>query len=189
VDEGLPYAVVLEDDLVYEKEFAQVIGALPALAGMVDLVKLGQPEVRDRKFRTVRALTGVSSLVRFKRTVNGTQGYFVTAAGAAKFLRYSRRIAYPVDVAINRVWENGLNIYGVQPWPVIHDEASPTSIEGARFERAAQPYVGVKLERRLRKAWDSLAKRLYFVTTRRRDEQVAAGGPGPETAQELARAA
>jgi glycosyl transferase family 25 len=172
LDEALPYAVVLEDDLIVGPDLAEVVRALPVVAGEVDMVKLGSGSDRPRAFRPVGELTETSALVRFNETVNGTQGYFVTRAGAETFIRYSRRFAYPVDVAINRTWENGLNVFGVQPWPILHDRASPTSIEEARFEKRKQPLSLVKIERRARKAWDSLAKRTHFVLNRAQDRKL-----------------
>ncbi|MBI1210463.1 MAG: hypothetical protein GC190_03295 [Alphaproteobacteria bacterium] len=173
VQSEAPYAVILEDDVTVTDEFLPVIAGLAANASHLEIVKLGSASARARAYRPIAPLTQKTSLVRYKRAANGTQGYFVTRAAAEKFLSYSTRFCYPVDVAMNRVWENHLNVLGVQPWVVVHDRSWPSSIDAKRFD-GVQNAPQYALERRMRKIADSFAKRAHYLRTFTRDRRLAA---------------
>jgi hypothetical protein len=69
-------------------------------------------------------------------------------------------IRYPIDVALNRSWEHGLDVLGVRPWPVLHDLGSQSTIGAKRFDKKGEKGpIALRIERRLRKGLDSLAKR------------------------------
>ena len=137
---------------------------LPAVLGAIaakglppyDMIKLGISEPDQVKpFTPILPLAGDHQLVRHHNVVNSNLAYVITRAGAERFLRYGRPIRYPVDVAMNRSWRHGLDILGVRPWIVTPNPAFGSTIGADRFEeKAGRP----RLERRLRKTYDSLAK-------------------------------
>jgi glycosyl transferase, family 25 len=69
-------------------------------------------------------------------------------------------------VAMNRAWRHGMDILGVRPWPVLPNPTFTSTIGDERFEETA---AGHALERRARKAYDSLAKRLDVGKRLKRD--------------------
>jgi glycosyl transferase family 25 len=162
VAEDIPQALVLEDDLTSTTELPNVLDALETKElPPYDLVRLGISEPLHKTFTPITDLTPRSALVRHHNVINSNLAYVITKAGAERFLRYARPIRYPADVALNRSWRHGLNILGVRPWPVEPNMAAGTTIGADRFEEAPAPgTVGQQAQRRLRKAYDSLAKRL-----------------------------
>jgi glycosyl transferase family 25 len=167
VAEDLPQALVMEDDLLANDELPSVLAALNAKPlPPYDMIKLGISEPQVKPFTPILPLTESAELVRHHNVVNSNLAYVITRAGAERFLRYGMPIRYPVDVAMNRAWRHGMDILGVRPWPVTPNPAFASTIGGERFEEKA---AGHALERRARKAYDSLAKRLDVGRRLKRD--------------------
>jgi glycosyl transferase family 25 len=161
VAQEIPQALVMEDDLLIDGELPKVLEALATKAlPPYEMIKLGISEPLTKAFEAILPLTDDASLVRHHNVVNSNLAYVITGAGARRFLGYGMPIRYPVDVAMNRSWRHGLDILGVRPWPVLPNPAFSSTIGADRFEDRAVGGAALKLERRLRKAYDSLAKRL-----------------------------
>lgn len=161
VAEDIPQALVMEDDLLVDEALPQVLQALASKPlPPYEMIKLGISEPLTKAFEPILPLTATASLVRHHNVVNSNLAYVITNAGARRFLGYGMPIRYPVDVAMNRSWRHGLDILGVRPWPVLPNPAFSSTIGADRFEDRAVGGAALKLERRLRKAYDSLAKRL-----------------------------
>lgn len=171
VAEDIPQALVLEDDLTTTPELPGVLAALErGDLPPYDLIRLGISEPLVKRFTPIMDLTPAAALVRHHNVVNSNLAYVITRSGAERFLRYARPIRYPADVAMNRSWRHGLNILGVRPWPVEPNMAAGTTIGADRFEEAVAPgTAGQRLQRRLRKGYDSLAKRLELWVRMRGD--------------------
>jgi len=167
VADNLPQALVMEDDLLAGEELAAVLGALATKTlPPYEMIKLGISEPQVKPFTPILPLTATSTLVRHHNVVNSNLAYVMTREGAERFLKYGRPIRYPVDVAMNRSWRHGLDILGVRPWPVMPNPAFNSTIGQDRFENPAGSH---RLERRARKAYDSLAKRLDLKARLKRD--------------------
>jgi glycosyl transferase family 25 len=167
--EDIPQALVMEDDLLAGDSLPAV---LDAIAGKVlppyDMIKLGISEPQTKPFTPITPLAAGAELVRHHNVVNSNLAYIITRAGAERFLGYARPIRYPVDVAMNRAWRHGLDILGVRPWPVLPNPAFASTIGDERFDNPASP-LARRLERRARKAYDSLAKRIDLSRRLKRD--------------------
>jgi len=133
------------------------------------MIKLGISEPQIKAFTPIVPLTETAALVRHHNVVNSNLAYVMTRAGAQRFLNYGRPIRYPVDVAMNRSWRHGLDILAVRPWPVLPNPAFASTIGADRFEDRAEGGLELRLERRARKAYDSLAKRLDIRARLKRD--------------------
>ena len=176
VAEEIPQALVMEDDLLAGDELPGVLAAIARKAvPPYEMIKLGISEPQTKPFTPIAALTYASSLVRHHNVVNSNLAYVITRAGAERFLKYGRPIRYPVDVAMNRAWVHGLDILGVRPWPVLPNPAFGSTIGQDRFENPAGSH---RLERRMRKAYDSLAKRLHLRRRLARDAAWKSRPPG-----------
>lgn len=170
VAQDLPQALVMEDDLLAGEELAAVLAALAEkVLPPYEMIKLGISEPQVKPFTPIVPLTEASTLVRHHNVVNSNLAYVITRQGAERFLRYGRPIRYPVDVAMNRSWRHGLDILGVRPWPVLPNPAFNSTIGQDRFENPAWTPLGRRIERRARKAYDSLAKRLDLQARLKRD--------------------
>lgn len=167
VAEDVPQALVMEDDLLAGDELPVVLEALAAkVLPPYEMIKLGISEPLTKAFTPILPLAGEAALVRHHNVINSNLAYVITKAGAERFLSYGMPIRYPVDVAMNRSWRHGLDILGVRPWPVLPNPAFKSTIGEDRFEERP---AGHRLERRARKLYDSVAKRMDVGRRMKRD--------------------
>ena len=131
LDEGLDWAIVLEDDVVLAPTFREVPAAIAQLPQDWDLVKLSKGWRRRKTWRLGRA--GEFDVVAFYKIPAGTQGYAVSRRGAERLLRGQRRIMRPVDIDMQCWWETKVEVVGLDPFPV--SEAPGTASEAWRFDR------------------------------------------------------
>jgi glycosyl transferase family 25 len=131
-----PCAAVLEDDVAVDASLPAVLRAIEALPGEWDLVKLiGRPQ---EKVAEAQPLCEGSSLIRYVRAPSLTGGYVLHRRGARKLLMQRRPFGRPVDVDLRYWWECGLELYGVQPYPLREGPlAGDSSMVGRRIERSA----------------------------------------------------
>ncbi|PZU83018.1 MAG: glycosyl transferase family 25 [Shinella sp.] len=106
-------AIIIEDDVeVPPKLFERAEAILEAVPD-AELVKLLNH--RSRWFRP-RATSRLGD--RVGRCLHGPQGsaacYLVTRKGAEKLLRSIRIMSYPLDIALERGWQNGVNVFTVK---------------------------------------------------------------------------
>ncbi len=106
-----PYAVVVEDDIVFLPDFKPVVAQLTELRGW-DVVKLIKN--RPAAFRPIRRLDGK---IAVGRCLHGPQGcaaaYLVTRDGAARVLAAMRRMRLPFDVELERGWAGGYRVFSL----------------------------------------------------------------------------
>jgi glycosyl transferase family 25 len=167
--EGLDWAVIAEDDLMAAADLAEVIAALAAIHRRLEIVKLECSENRPRSFRTIGPLTDGRKLVRMSNVTHGAAGYFITRRAAERFIRHSRRFFRPVDVALARSWETGIDVLAVHPWPIVQDKSMASSIEQARFSEPAGRLDLAGASRWVNRQRDSVAKRVHFLGALGRD--------------------
>lgn len=120
VAEGLPYAVVLEDDATLQDDFSIICGraiqAAPAGWDFIQVCSLFKRSVVEV------ASLGKHSLIQYTRDPSGAVAYILSNAGARKWLRPMPRVR-PNDIDNRYSWVQGLNIYGVYPSIVTHNDS------------------------------------------------------------------
>lgn len=129
-------AAVLEDDVEVDAALPAVLDAIEALPGEWDMVKLmGR---REEKVAAVQPLCEGGSLIRYRRVPSFTGGYVLHRRGARKLLQQRRPFGRPVDVDLRYWWECGLELYGVQPYPLRQGPlASESFMAGRDVEHGA----------------------------------------------------
>jgi glycosyl transferase family 25 len=125
-ERNLDYALVLEDDALPPRDLRRIAkDVMSQLPKDWDVVHLcGTPR---RAVRPLAELERGRALVRYSRVPSGAFGYLISAAGARKLLTPIKRY-WPFDTDMKRPWLLGLQIYGVTPRVVGHDDASPSRI-------------------------------------------------------------
>jgi glycosyl transferase, family 25 len=125
-ERGLDYALVLEDDALPPRDLRRTIKEVVSqLPNDWDVVHIcGAPR---RATKPLAELERGRTLVRYSRVPSGAYGYLISAAGARKFLTPIKRY-WPFDTDMQRPWLLALQIYGVTPRIVGHDDASPSRI-------------------------------------------------------------
>lgn len=126
--DGLPYALVLEDDVGLsddlQQTLAETVAAAPAGWDYIHLSGI----VR-RTVYSVAELSGGRHLVRHSRIPTNTGGYLISLSGAMKMLEPGLRVR-PIDQDFRYPWVRGLDFLAVYPSPVIwSDDRMPTTIE------------------------------------------------------------
>ena len=160
VTEKPTYAVILEDDLNIDNEFAMVLHALGQLTASWDMIRLAG--LRHRPTQALYPLTPQHTLTRLLNTANGAQGYALTPHGASKLLSAARPIIRPVDIMMDRYWHNRVDILAVQPYVVQARPDVQTDMQHLVPLRLPMgwDWGRVKLCRGGRKLKDSFGKRL-----------------------------
>ncbi|GAA5192824.1 glycosyltransferase family 25 protein [Ferrimonas gelatinilytica] len=112
VDDQVPFAVVLEDDVQVQPEIALFSQRVGAVADHWDVIKLfvGPNEKRVEK---ALSITPSCSLVANQKVPTSTAAQMVSLEGARKLLVMSERFGRPVDWDIRRWWQYDLRVLGV----------------------------------------------------------------------------
>lgn len=125
--------VVLEDDVCLTPDFLKVVGAVSRLDMSWDMVKLiGR---QQEKVAATRDLCPGFELIDYARIPSYTAGYVVSRSGAEKMLATRIPFGRPIDVDMRFWWENGLNVFGVWPAVLMHDETSSASTIAGRHAK------------------------------------------------------
>jgi glycosyl transferase family 25 len=181
---GQDVALVLEDDIECDADFADLIRSVveqsqsPWLVLRLQSTK-GSIIEGDRPATAGdrRELMRGRSLSRVRAGVLGGCGYLIRREGAERLLRYGWRPFMPADQMIDRYWENGVDPYVLRPFPVRQSPRIASEIAGRKERLVSGPMATAS--RRIRRAFDGLAKRLYgFVALDGWRALVPGGGPG-----------
>lgn len=110
-----PYAaaIVIEDDVDLTENFLPRVAAIRDELPSAELVKLLNHRAKGFRESVVTAYGD-----RVGRCLHGPQGsaacYFVTRSGAIKLLNEIQTMHYPYDIALERGWKTGVEVYTVQ---------------------------------------------------------------------------
>ncbi len=128
---GGEYALVLEDDAVFDDDFVSVLRDAIANADAWDILtlygnRLGAP-------MATRRLDGGRSIVGFWLTQTGTVGYLINRDGARACLATLMPMSLPIDHALTRSWETGVRFRGLVPFPLSTKKGPSTITLVRRF--------------------------------------------------------
>jgi glycosyl transferase family 25 len=147
-------AIVMEDDLFIDDDFAATILALmPVLSAGWDMVRLSNAS--KRAYVDIAPLVNGRCLVKYSKIPNGTGAYLVSPEGASKILSHQVRWR-AFDEDIRRPWLYGLHVFGVIEPPVAPssmtstiDALDPGRLAGRRslLGRLRRVYPGESLGR------------------------------------------
>jgi glycosyl transferase family 25 len=130
---GLPYAVILEDDVDLADGFREIVSAgLDKITGEWDVISLSG--AKQRPHCRLLELGGGSSLVRYLHFPKTTAAYVISQSGCRKLLRQRNRTR-PVDVDIRYGWEMELEGYGIYPPPATQNKEFGSSIPKSKKQR------------------------------------------------------
>ena len=131
VDDDLEHALVLEDDSIFDAAAIDVAAeTLEVLPPAWDFVHLaGRDRTRPFAYRPLCKVGKERTLVRYSRVPSSCGAYLISAGGARKLLREVTRTV-PIDSDTRMPWRWGLDVYGVEPGPVL-TRKFPSSINAA----------------------------------------------------------
>ena len=131
VDSGTEIAAIFEDDAGLSPELPVVLQALESRPFSFDIVKLNRRSL-TRTFIPVELLPTGHRVGRVRFHDYGNEGYVITRDAAHHFLENTPKMTWEIDQALPRFWENGLNVYYLDPPVVFHDERNDSQIEQFR---------------------------------------------------------
>ena len=176
VAEHLSHAVVLEDDVIFEEDFPQVLRALLETDTRWDVIRfLGSPKIYKRGCRKIKPLVGEYNLARLPTTPGGAHGYLLTLGAARRMIDYMQSTWMPIDAQQGRMWETELETLVVHPAPLYPDEAAGSTIGDARFDKTPQ-ITGLArmlfpLNRAFFKLSETVGKKYIYWSSYRRDKK------------------
>lgn len=126
VDSGLPAGVIIEDDIALIADLpARAVAALEAVPH-ADLIKFF-----NHRMVGFRHYVTTSQGDRIGRAFHGPAGsaacYVVTRAGATKLLDRLRIMEYPLDIALERGWATGTEVFTVHR-DIVRSKRPPSTI-------------------------------------------------------------
>lgn len=136
-----PFAVIVEDDVVFTPAFQPFIMSLTGITGW-DAVKLVNH--RTAAFRQFKKINDQFSVGRcLHGPLGSSAAYVVTRDGASKLLKALRPMRLPYDVALERGWAGTYQIFTTdQPLVKFSDIAISTIAQGrsAYAKKRLPPY-------------------------------------------------
>ncbi|WP_417441793.1 glycosyltransferase family 25 protein [Idiomarina sp.] len=148
IEDDLDYAVILEDDLLLDRQFASVISTIPQLKSDWHYLKLSCP-FKPRPYKATETVMGDDnldvSLVNYKKSPTGTVAQVVSREGAKRLLAKKPPFFRPIDIDLQWSWEVGITIQGLVPYVAdVSDEPSEIQRIAKRKELKQRPFNKLK---------------------------------------------
>ncbi len=175
VQNGPETAAIFEDDAELAPELPSVLAVLERRPISFDIVKLNR-RTPSKAFIPYNQLSTGHNIGRVRYHDFGTEGYVITRASAHRFLEAIPKMMWEMDQAINNYWENGLNIYYLDPPVVFHTGVQASQIEEdrKRLRRLHQQTENSAMTLLRRTQWSigrSLSRRREFKRRIREDKE------------------
>lgn len=137
VKENIQAAIVLEDDVVINDDFYQIMNRQALFPKAYEL--LYYHHGKAKYYPTCRKIYKNYKIVRYrrqskysKRSITYTSAYQITRDGAFKLLRHGYPIAMPADIFLGHLNIHHVKAYGVEPICSFQDNESYPSVIGER---------------------------------------------------------
>ncbi len=157
---GFQRLCLLEDDVVLEPGFADVLRALESRPEHEEMIRLMGLRMRRRKVISIIGNTG-HQLVRPDRGWCGTQGYVINRPGMEKVISWAKNIFEPIDKLYDHFWEYGLQVYGIEPH-VLYELDHPTSVAKSSSSPVSIPLI-LRLLHPIHKLFFSRSRHAYLA--------------------------
>lgn len=137
--------IILEDDVtLIEPEFSAFFEKASQLDARFECVRLFANNTKNHSEIPAGDCHGIR-VVKHTKGPKSAMGYYLTPSGARKFIRHSKPWFLPVDIHMDRFWQNGVECYGLEK-PVVEHEHIFESMIGYDRERSKRP-IGMTLKR------------------------------------------
>ncbi len=127
-ESGRPMIVLEDDAVLFDEPFLGFLRAIPELPQQVECVRLFASKSRNTDYWPVFQNSSVA-IAKFLRGHKSATGYYLTPAGARKFLAYGQQWAEPVDIEMDQFWANGVECYGVLEPCLTHNSSFQSAID------------------------------------------------------------
>ncbi len=163
VDEQIPVAVILEDDVIFENDFKQALGAMINTSVKWDVVRfLGSKKIYKRGCRKITKLGDTRyQFARLPTAPGGAHGYALTLKAAQIMLKHMERNWLPIDTLQGRCWETGLETLVLYPAPLYPDPEEESTIgNDTRFDKTLKLEGAARTLYPLTRTWFKLCENI-----------------------------
>ena len=139
VQDNIPVALILEDDVILRDDFAEVVSELVAEKWRWDIIVLDTRKYH--KGKSIRTAGGERySVIRANRQITGACAYLINSRAAKNLVSYCYEIRAPIDHLYGEWWHNGLAFYYLCPRLAEHGGAEDSTI-GFRKAHCDAPLI------------------------------------------------
>ena len=156
------YALVLEDDAVWDNDFADVINQVLTCKWHWEVVLLSE-YTSTTAGRVLCNLGDNRQLIRRHRRAFTAAAYLISRTGAAKLCDYCQTIRAPLDWMFPEFWKHNAAFHCVLPAPAKQSGAA-SAIGNERFTIIPRTITQKTIGSLLRKT-DRIQKAIYLLTT------------------------
>lgn len=137
LEDGLQHVLILEDDVVFEKDFPEILSKVMEHAEYWDILRfVGSKKLYKKGSRKLVALNDNYHLCRLPTAPGGAHAYIINRKAALKLLEMTEKNWVPIDTILGRCLESGLNVLSTTPAPLYADEKEfGSDIGQARFDK------------------------------------------------------
>lgn len=158
---GLPSAIIIEDDIRLVEDLPKRAAAALAAVPQADVIKFfNHRMVGFRRYATSECGDDVG------RAFHGPMGsaacYLVTRAGALKLLERMNVMEYPLDIALERGWATGTEVFTVGR-DVVRSKRPPSTIASRAVYRTKKFAWWKRIPTHLIRARDYLDRLCYAL--------------------------
>jgi glycosyl transferase family 25 len=160
VERNVPYAVILEDDAGFLPDTTARLASLIESGLRFDVVKLFNHRVKG--FVSKHKTAAGDDVGRCTHGPLGSaMAYFVTKDGASRLLESLRPMFLPYDIALERGWAGGTEIYLTRN-PIIQPSGMPISTIGD-YRATKFPRI-MRIPTAMFRGYDYVARTIYAFT-------------------------
>ncbi|WP_164735582.1 glycosyltransferase family 25 protein [Marinobacter sp. NP-4(2019)] len=137
--------VILEDDVtIVEPHFSEFLQRAPLLDSRYECIRLFANNSKSHREIPLEDC-GSFRIVKYTKGPMSAMGYYLTPAGASKFIKNSKPWFLPVDIYMDRFWKNGVECFGLNE-PVVKHEYIFESMIGYAADRPKRS-IGLTIKR------------------------------------------
>lgn len=166
-DEKIPAAVILEDDAVWNSDFAAVVAEAAACDWEWDLIQLCGSK-KKRICRVLQPLNRHFNLVQYGNKCGEAAAYLISLPAAKKLIKHCYLMHHAVDMVWQDYWNWNGRMYAVRPYPVFQQGGYSTIADGMPYPGRQKAKIGfwAKLRYFLIKHKYSAIGKFYFFWVR-----------------------
>ena len=115
VEHKLAFALVLEDDVMFEHSFQQLDKVIDKINEPWDYINLN--EVHEKRSATTVFMSEGVSVVKYNKLPIGASAQVISYSGAEKLLKYTESFSRPLDVELQWLAVDKIKALGIKPYP------------------------------------------------------------------------
>lgn len=157
--------IILEDDAdIYKETFDQFYHSIGLFDEKYECIRMFDNHSKHYKPIVMECFQDFK-IAKFTKGHMRATGYFLTPTGAKKFLKRASTWFLPVDIYMDRFWDNGVECYGTIPASLSNDLKFKSTIDYVDKDAQKRP-VSVKFRRELFSASEQLRRRYHNMSFR-----------------------